>query len=324
MANIAIKDLLEAGVHFGHQTKRWNPKMRPFIFDERNGIYILDLTQTAEQLQTACDFLRNVALEGRDILFVGTKRQAQEAIAAVAERTGMPMVTQRWLGGTLTNNKTIRSSVKRLRELERMEADGTMETLPKKHVARLRRELAKLNRNLGGIADMEELPGAVFIVDIRREEIAVREARKLNIPVVAIVDTNCDPDLVDYPIAGNDDAIRSIRLILQIVGDAVEEAVNIRRSREETAARETEAVPVPPEHTPQVRPPLPSRAPAPPPAKRAEHPVATETVISALPDEPGPAVTEREADARVDETTKKEEETSETAPPPPPPSTPGI
>ena len=319
MAAVSIKDLLEAGVHFGHQTKRWNPKMRPFIFEARNGIYILDLTQTVQQIQDACAFLRKLVLDGEDVLFVGTKRQAQEAVRTLAERTGMHQVTQRWLGGTLTNNQTIRSSVNRLRQIERMETDGTLEKLPKKELSRIRREQAKLLRNLSGIVDMEKAPGAVFVIDIKREEIAVREARRLGIPVVAIVDTNCDPDLVDYPIAGNDDAIRAIRLILDVVGGAVEEAAALRSRRRD--ADGDRAVPVPPERTPQPRPPMPSR---PGPARRAEHHVATETVISASPDEPGPAQTEKEADERSGAGKEAPKKPAEPAPPPPPPSKSGM
>ena len=320
MATVSIKDLLEAGVHFGHQTKRWNPKMRPFIFEERNGIYILDLTQTVQQIQTACAFLRKLVLEGHDLLFVGTKRQAQEAVRAWAERTGMHEVTQRWLGGTLTNNQTIRSSVNRLRQIERMERDGTFEKLPKKEQARIRREQAKLVRNLSGIANMEKLPGAVFVIDIKREEIAVQEARRLGIPVVAIVDTNCDPDLVDYPIAGNDDAIRSIRLVLDAIGGAVEEAAALRTRRREADA-DRGPVPTPPERTPQPRPPMPSRPSGP---RRTEHHVATETVISASPDEPGPAQTEKEADERSGAGKEAAKKPVEAPPPPPPPSKSGM
>jgi small subunit ribosomal protein S2 len=321
LAAVSIKDLLEAGVHFGHQTKRWNPKMRPFIFEERNGIYILDLTQTVQQIQETCAFLRKLVLAGNDVLFVGTKRQAQEAIRNLCDRTGMPQVTHRWLGGTLTNNQTIRSSVNRLRQIERMESEGVLEKLPKKELSRIRREQTKLTRNLAGIANMERLPAAIFVVDIKREEIAVREARRLKIPVVAIVDTNCDPDMVDYPIAGNDDAIRAIRLILDVIGDAVEEAVALQARRRD-AEGERAPVPVPPERTPQPRPPMPSRGA---PARRAEQPhVATETVISASPDEPGPALTEKEADERSGAGKEAEPAPSEPTPPPPPPSRSGM
>ena len=208
MSVITMKQLLEAGVHFGHQTRRWNPKMATYIYMERNGIYIIDLQQTVRKFEDAYNFIKSVAAEGKGVLFVGTKKQAQETIREEANRCGMFYVNQRWLGGMLTNFKTIRKRVLRLKELEKMQADGAMEVLPKKEVARLLNEKERLERFLGGIKDMERLPGAVFVVDPRKEKIAVAEARKLNIPVVAIVDTNCDPDEIDYVIPGNDDAIR--------------------------------------------------------------------------------------------------------------------
>ena len=208
MAVISMKQLLEAGVHFGHQTRRWNPKMAPYIFTERNGIYIIDLQKTVKKVDEAYDFLRSVAEEGKSILFVGTKKQAQEAVKEEALKSGMFYVNERWLGGMMTNFATIRKSINRLKELEAMEEDGTFEVLSKKEVLALKREQEKLEKSLGGIKDMEELPGALFIVDPRKERIAVAEAKKLNIPIVAIVDTNCDPDEIDYVIPGNDDAIR--------------------------------------------------------------------------------------------------------------------
>ena len=221
MAVISMKQLLEAGVHFGHQTRRWNPKMAPYIFTERNGIYIIDLQKTVKKVDEAYDFLRSVAEEGKSILFVGTKKQAQEAVKEEALKSGMFYVNERWLGGMMTNFATIRKSINRLKELEAMEEDGTFEVLSKKEVLALKREQEKLEKSLGGIKDMEELPGALFIVDPRKERIAVAEAKKLNIPIVAIVDTNCDPDEIDYVIPGNDDAIRAFKLLTSRMADAV-------------------------------------------------------------------------------------------------------
>lgn len=221
MAVISMKQLLEAGVHFGHQTRRWNPKMAPYIFTERNGIYIIDLQKTVKKVDEAYDFLRSVAEEGKSILFVGTKKQAQEAVKEEALKSGMFYVSERWLGGMMTNFATIRKSINRLKELEAMEEDGTFEVLSKKEVLALKREQEKLEKSLGGIKDMEELPGALFIVDPRKERIAVAEAKKLNIPIVAIVDTNCDPDEIDYVIPGNDDAIRAVKLLTSRMADAV-------------------------------------------------------------------------------------------------------
>src|SRR6188768_2982413 len=216
-----MKDLLEAGVHFGHQTKRWNPKMKPYIFGERNGIYILDLGRTAKLYREAADFVTNIAGQGGTVLFVGTKRQAQDAIAEEAQRCGMFFVNQRWLGGLLTNFSTIQRSLARLRELEAMTTDGRYDTLSKKEIARLDKERRKLAKNLDGIRGMSRLPDALFIVDTRNEQIAVDEARKLKIPVIGVVDTNCDPDQVEYVIPGNDDALRSIRLFASGIADAV-------------------------------------------------------------------------------------------------------
>ncbi|MBX6350982.1 MAG: 30S ribosomal protein S2 [Clostridia bacterium] len=221
MAVVAMKQLLEAGVHFGHQTRRWNPKMRPYIFTERNGIYIIDLQKTVRLLEEAYEFVREVALAGGQILFIGTKKQAQETIAEEAERCGMPYVNQRWLGGMLTNFPTIRKRLARLEELAAMEETGYFDRLAKKEAARLRHELERLRKFLGGIRGLDRLPSAVYVVDPRKENIAVTEARKLGIPVVAIADTNCDPDEIDYPIPGNDDAIRAVRLITSKMADAV-------------------------------------------------------------------------------------------------------
>lgn len=220
MSIVTMKQLLEAGVHFGHQTRRWNPKMRNFIFTERNGIYIIDLQKTVRLIDVAYNFVKNLALQGEKILFVGTKKQAQESIEEEASRCEMPYVNQRWLGGMLTNFATIRKRINRLDELEKMEEDGYFESLPKKEVIKLNHEKDKLLKFLGGIRDMKELPGAVYIVDPRKEKIAVAEARKLEIPIVSIVDTNCDPDEIDYIIPGNDDAIRAIRLITSKVAEA--------------------------------------------------------------------------------------------------------
>lgn len=220
MAVISMKQLLEAGVHFGHQTRRWNPKMAPYIFTDRNGIYIIDLQKTVQKVEEAYNFVRETVANGGTVMFVGTKKQAQEAVKEEAERCGMYFVNQRWLGGMMTNFQTIRRRVDRLKELERMEEEGTMANLPKKEVAGLLNEKDKLEKFLGGIKDMKRLPDALFIIDPRKERIAVAEARKLNIPIVAIVDTNCDPDEVDYVIPGNDDAIRAVKLLTNKMAEA--------------------------------------------------------------------------------------------------------
>ncbi|QGU95220.1 30S ribosomal protein S2 [Clostridium bovifaecis] len=222
MAVISMKQLLEAGVHFGHQTRRWNPKMAPYIFTERNGIYIIDLQKTVKKVEEAYDFIKNVVADGKEVLFVGTKKQAQEAIQDESIRAGMYFVNSRWLGGMLTNFNTIKTRINKLEELERMEQDGTFEVLPKKEVIKLRNEKEKLERNLGGIKNMDSNNiGAMFVVDPRKEKNAIAEAKTLGIPVVAIVDTNCDPDEVDYVIPGNDDAIRAVRLITAKLADAI-------------------------------------------------------------------------------------------------------
>ena len=221
MAVVSMKQLLEAGVHFGHQTRRWNPKMAKYIFTERNGIYIIDLQKTVKKLDEAYNYVKEVAAEGGDILFVGTKKQAQDAIKEEAERCGQFYVNARWLGGMLTNFKTMRTRIARLNQLQKMQADGTFDLLPKKEVIKLQLEIAKLEKYLGGVKEMKELPGALFVVDSRKEKNAIAEARKLGIPIVAIVDTNCDPDEIDYVIPGNDDAIRAIKLISQTMANAV-------------------------------------------------------------------------------------------------------
>ena len=221
MAVISMKQLLEAGVHFGHQTRRWNPKMATYIFTERNGIYIIDLQKTVKKLEEAYFFVRDMAASGESILFVGTKKQAQDAIKEEAERCGQFFVNARWLGGMLTNFKTMRTRIARLNQLQKMQEDGTFDLLPKKEVIKLQLEIAKLEKYLGGVKEMKKLPGALFVVDSRKEKNAIAEARKLNIPIVAIVDTNCDPDEIDYVIPGNDDAIRAIKLISQTMANAV-------------------------------------------------------------------------------------------------------
>ena len=237
MSVISMKQLLEAGVHFGHQTRRWNPKMAKFIFTERNGIYIIDLQKTVKKVEEAYRFTKEIAETGKPILFVGTKKQAQEAIKEEAERCGMFFVNERWLGGMLTNHQTIQTRIKKLRELEKMEAEGVFNVLPKKEVIKLNAEKEKLEKYLGGIKDMPELPGAIFVVDPRKENIAIQEAHRLGIPVVGIVDTNCDPDELDFPIPGNDDAIRAVKLITGAMATAVIEG---RQGAEEEVVEEVE------------------------------------------------------------------------------------
>ena len=245
MSIVSIKQLLEAGVHFGHHTRRWNPKMAEYIFTERNGIYIIDLQKTIKKFEEAYMFVRDTASEGGSVLFVGTKKQAADAIREEAERCSMYYVNVRWLGGMLTNYKTIKMSIERLRSLEKMQEDGTFDMLPKKEVAALQKEMFNLEKNLGGIKNMDGLPSAIFIVDPRKEHNAVLEAKKLGIPVVAIVDTNCDPDDADYVIPGNDDAIRAIRLISSVIADAVIEGKQGEQLNEAeaeiTAAEEEDA-----------------------------------------------------------------------------------
>lgn len=237
MAVVSMKQLLEAGVHFGHQTRRWNPKMATYIYTERNGIYIIDLQKTVKKLEEAYSFVRDLAANGETVLFVGTKKQAQDAIREEAERVGMYFVNARWLGGMLTNFKTMRTRVERLAQLRKMQEDGTFEMLPKKEVIKLNGEINKLEKYLGGVKEMKKLPGALFIVDPRKERNAIAEARKLGIPIVAIVDTNCDPDEIDYVIPGNDDAIRAIRLISATMANAVVEG----RQGEEFVTAENQA-----------------------------------------------------------------------------------
>jgi small subunit ribosomal protein S2 len=232
MSVISMKQLLEAGVHFGHQTRRWNPKMKRYIFTERNGIYIIDLQKTVKKVEEAFNFVKEIAANDGTVLFVGTKKQAQDSVKEEAERAGMYFVNQRWLGGTLTNFETIQKRIARLKDIERMREDGTFDVLPKKEVVDLNKELDRLEKFLGGIKDMKQLPDALFIIDPRKERIAVAEAHKLNIPIVAIVDTNCDPDEIDHVIPGNDDAIRAVKLLTAKMADAVLEA----KQGEETPA----------------------------------------------------------------------------------------
>ncbi len=276
MISIGIKELLDAGVHFGHQTKRWNPKMKPFIFDARNGIHIIDLSKTLSQLEAACGFLASTVSKGNKVLFVGTKKQAQQAIKEAAKDSGQFYVTERWLGGTLTNFATIKRSIARLKEIEKMEADGTINKYVKQEQSVIRREAARLVKFFDGIRAMDKAPGALFVVDIKREHNAVAEARRLKIPVVAIVDTNCDPDLVTYPIAGNDDAIRSVRMILATIGQTITRAqaeyeakYGRRKATEEAVAAQAapiseQAQVVPAETAATLAPP-----PPPPPPLRA-------------------------------------------------------
>ncbi len=256
MAVVSMKQLLEAGVHFGHQTRRWNPKMRRFIFGERNGIYIVDLHQTLDRIDTAYRFVRETVAGGGTVLFVGTKKQSQEPIENAANSCGMPYVNFRWLGGMLTNFQTVHSRVAKLRELQRQVDSGEVELMSKKEGLKVRRDLAKLERNLGGIKNLEKLPSAVFIIDTKKEHIAVTEANRLRIPVVAIVDTNCDPDIIDYVIPGNDDAIRSAQLLCRVISDAVVEGREIARRRGARAGTRSEEAAAPvaptrPQRTPE-------------------------------------------------------------------------
>ena len=244
MANqnvVSMKSLLEAGVHFGHQTRRWNPKMAPYIYTERNGIYIIDLQKTVKKLEEAYAFVRQLSENGQTLLFVGTKKQAQEAIKDEAARCGQYYVNARWLGGMLTNFRTIQTRIRRLNDIDKMEQSGQFDLLPKKEVIQLKAEREKLEQNIGGIREMKKLPGALFVVDPRKEHIAVTEARILNIPIVAIVDTNCDPDEIDYVIPGNDDAIRAVKLIAGKMADAVLEGKQGEQSAEEAPVEKTEA-----------------------------------------------------------------------------------
>lgn len=241
MSKELVQNLLEAGVHFGHQTKKWNPKMKPYIFGEKTGIYIIDLEKTVSHLTRACNFIRDIASQGVPILFVGTKPQAQDIIEQEAKRCGMYYVNHRWLGGMLTNYQTIRNSVRRYRSLILMRTDGTFEALTKKEVSEFEKEISKLEKNLGGVSEMDKLPGAMFVIDVKKENIAVQEANRLKIPVIAIVDTDSDPDNIQYPIPGNDDAIRSIKLLTSIVTDSLIEGLQKVKRADVSAPQNKEA-----------------------------------------------------------------------------------
>jgi small subunit ribosomal protein S2 len=296
---IGIKDLLDAGLHFGHQSKRWNPKMKRFIFEKRNGIYIIDLAKSLERLKAAREFVYQTVAGGKQVVFVGTKKACQEPLKEAALRCGQHYVISRWLGGTLTNHQNIGSSIRRMREIEALDQQGKLAGMPQKEASRLRHELARLQRNLSGIANMQDMPGAMLAVDINREAIAVKEAVRMHIPVVAIVDTNCDPDLVQYPIPGNDDAIRGIKLILNVLADAIlkaatayEAAVARNKAAQEAAAKEKEKEKAAAEAQPRPRRERkPRRADAPPrtpsaPAKPAEPAPAAPATPAAPPPPP--------------------------------------
>jgi small subunit ribosomal protein S2 len=316
-----MKQLLEAGVHFGHQTRRWNPKMAPYIYMERNGIYIIDLQKTVRKLEDAYNFIRNVSEDGGSVLFVGTKKQAQDAVKEEAERVGMFFVNARWLGGMLTNFKTMRMRIDRLAQLRKMQEDGTFDILPKKEVIRLTGEINRLEKYLGGVKDMKKLPAALFIVDPRKEHNAIAEARKLGIPIVAIVDTNCDPDEIDYIIPGNDDAIRAIRLIAQAMANAVIEGRQGADSAEMAEQSESEptapvgAPPTPSAPVTPVAPPAPKAQPEPvkaPAVKAEEKPVieAKEPVESASEEAPVKKESAIDTPIKEPETEAKKEETT--------------
>ena len=282
MSTIGIKELLEAGVHFGHQTKRWNPKMKPFIFDARNGIHIIDLSKTEVQLEAALTFLSNIVRRGGRIVFVGTKKQAQQCVKETAKETGQMYVVERWLGGTLTNFTTIKTSIKRLKEIERWDTDGTMATYVKQEQATIRREGARLSKYFDGIRELDKMPAALFVVDVKREHNAVAEAKKLGVPIVALVDTNSDPDDANYPIAANDDAIRSVRLILHAVSQAITQARAEFESKKSRRVNEGETA-APAEAATAAAPAVASAAPAAPAA-----PVAP-AVVPAAPSAPAAA-----------------------------------
>jgi small subunit ribosomal protein S2 len=295
-SGVSMRELLEAGVHFGHQTRRWNPKMRRFIFAERGGIYIIDLTQTSERLDEASLFLRNVAERGGTVLFVGTKKQAQDAVEQEAKRTGMPYVNHRWLGGLLTNWRTMADRIDRLHDMRRLRDEGQMDLLPAKERISMANELEKLEANLGGVADMRRQPDAVVIVDLKKEALAVREARRLGVPVVALVDTNCDPDEADYVIPGNDDAIRSCNLVVRALADAVEAGKQKVAPQEFEAAPAEETQPAPEAAAPEVEEPAAPAIEEPAAAETVAETVAPEAVAEA-PAEEEPASAEEAPDA---------------------------
>ncbi|MDX6454812.1 MAG: small subunit ribosomal protein [Gaiellaceae bacterium] len=292
MAVVSMRELLEAGVHFGHQTRRWNPKMRRFIFSERSGIYIIDLTQTSERLDEAQQFLRNVAERGGTVLFVGTKKQAQDAVVNEAKRVGMPYVNHRWLGGLLTNWRTMSDRIERLHEMRRLRDEGQMELLPAKERISMAGELEKLEANLGGVADMRKQPDAIFIMDLKKEQLAVREARRLGLPVIALVDTNADPDEAEFVIPGNDDAIRSCALITRVIADAIAEGkqkVSVRDFAKQGNGSAPAAATEPAAETTETEPP--AETPAEPEATTAE-PAAEAPAEASVETEPEPVETE--------------------------------
>jgi small subunit ribosomal protein S2 len=297
-----MRQLLEAGVHFGHQTRRWNPKMKRFIFGERNGIYIIDLNQTLERIDSAYSFVRDLVAENGTILFVGTKKQTQDPVSSYAAQCGMPYINERWLGGMLTNFSTILGRVKKMQEYDRMREAGDFEAMPKKEALILSRELEKLHRNLGGIRNMTRLPDAVFIIDTKKEHIAVTEANKLGLPIVAVVDTNCDPDLITYVIPGNDDAIRAGTLMCRVIADAVEEGRFIASRRAVRAGATTAAVEGPPPLTPEQE------------AERAEQQQAARNAAAAAQAEREARLLAAKAQAQAEADQETEAETSEAAP----------
>jgi small subunit ribosomal protein S2 len=308
MAVVSMRELLEAGVHFGHQTRRWNPKMRRFIFTERSGIYIIDLTQTAERLEEAAQFVRNLAERNGTVLFVGTKKQAQDAVRDEAKRVSMPYVNHRWLGGLLTNWRTMSDRIERLHEMRRLKEDGQLDLLPAKERISMAGELEKLEANLGGVADMRRQPDAVFIIDLKKEQLAVREARRLGLPVVALVDTNCDPDESDYVIPGNDDAIRSCSLVTRVIADAIAAGQQKVSARDFHPAHENGAVQAAAPDAAAESVPEPSAEEA--PATVEEAPAAIEEAPPAVEEAP-PAATEAEAAEPVAEAVGEAETTEE-------------
>jgi small subunit ribosomal protein S2 len=303
MSVVSMRDLLEAGVHFGHQTRRWNPKMRRFIFTERGGIYIIDLQQTAQLLDEAYEFARDLASRGGTMLFVGTKKQAMDAIAEEATRVGMPYVNHRWLGGLLTNWRTMSGRIERMHELRRLNEEGQLDLLPAKERLTMLSELEKLEANLGGVADLKRQPDAVFVVDLRKEQIAVREARRLGLPIIGLVDTNCDPDEADYVIPGNDDAIRSCSLVIRAIAEAIEAGksqVRPEEFEEAAAANGQPEEPQEPEPEPEFHEPEPSPEPQPEPATA---PAADETPVEHEPMGPAESAAETEAAEETEEKT---------------------
>jgi small subunit ribosomal protein S2 len=297
MSVVSMRDLLEAGVHFGHQTRRWNPKMRRFIFTERGGIYIIDLQQTAQLLDEAYEFARDLASRGGTMLFVGTKKQAMDAIAEEATRVGMPYVNHRWLGGLLTNWRTMSGRIERMHELRRLNEEGQLDLLPAKERLTMLSELEKLEANLGGVADLKRQPEAVFVIDLRKEQIAVREARRLGLPIIGLVDTNCDPDEADYVIPGNDDAIRSCNLVIHAIADAIEAGKSQVQPEEFEAAAAANGQPEEPEAAPQAEP-EPEAAPE---AEPEPEPVADETPIEQEPVAQAETAAETEAAEETEE-----------------------